>query len=159
MKEKFLQIPAPLRKQLLLWLGGCVLSMATLVMVLATPGEWSLVFPCLLLVLVCAGSSWLLWDRCIHQRYVVIEGTCTEIERTPYRSRIKAIYLRKDDLSIKLMGVGVMKNLIVGDTVTVYVAETTDVYEVESHMVICSHLAIARGGRGNASGGNLSQTG
>ena len=52
-----------------------------------------------------------------------------------------------------------MKNLKVGDTVTVYVAENTDVYEVEGHMVICSHLAIARGGRGNESAGNLGQTG
>ena len=159
MKEKFLQIPAPLRKQLLLWWGGCVLSLAMLMVVLATPGEWSMVLPCILLFLISAASGWLLWDRCIHQRYVVIEGTCTEIERTPFGSRIKAIYLRKDDLSIKLMGVGVMKNLMIGDAVTVYVAETTDVYEVEGHMVMCSHLAIARGGRGNASGGNLSQTG
>lgn len=156
MKEKFLQIPAPLRKQLLLWLGSSVLSIGMLVTVLVSPGEWSLVFPCILLLLVCAGSGWLLWDRCVHQRYVVIEGTCTEIERKPFRSRIKAIYLRKDDLSIKLMGVGVMKNLMIGDTVTVYVAETTDVYEVEGHMVMCSHLAIARGGRGNESRGNLS---
>lgn len=156
MKEKFLQIPSPLRKQLLLWLGGCVLSMAVLVMVLATPGEWSLFLPCILLFLVCGGSGWLLWDRCIHQRYVAIEGTCTEIERTPLRSRIKAIYLRMDDLNVKFVGVGAMKNLMVGDTVTVYVAETTDVYEMEGHLVICSHLAIARGGRGNASGGNLS---
>lgn len=159
MKDKFLQIPAPLRKQLLLWLGSSVLSIAMLVTVLVSPGEWSLVFPCILLFLVCAGSGWLLWDRCVHQRYVVIEGTCTEIERTPFRSSIQAVFLRKDDLSIKLMGVGVMKNLMVGDTVTAYVAETTDVYEVESHLVICSHLAIVREDRGNASGGNLSQTG
>lgn len=145
MKDKFLQIPAPLRNQLLLWFGSSVLSIAMLVTVLVSPGEWSLVFPCILLFLVCAGSGWLLWDRCVHQRYVVIEGTCTEIERTPFRSRIKVIFLRKDDLSIKLMGVGVMKNLMVGDTVTVYVAENTPIYETEGCMVICSILAITKG--------------
>lgn len=149
MKDKFLQIPAPLRKKLLLWFGGGVLSIAILVMVLVSPGEWSLVIPCILLFLVCTGSGWLLWDRCIYQRYVVIEGTCTEIERTPFHSRIKVIYLRKDDLNIKLMGVGTMKNLIVGDAVTVYIAENAPIYETAGCMVVCSILAITKGTTGN----------
>lgn len=159
MKDKFLQIPEPLQKQLLLWMGGCILSVGMLAMIFASPSEWNLLPLCLLLLSVCGGSGWVLWDRCIHQRYVVIEGICTEIERTPFRKRIKTLYIRYGDFDIKLVGVGMMKSLVVGDTVTVYVAETTGVYEVESHMVICSHLAIVRGGSGNAGRGDIGQTG
>lgn len=157
MKERLIQIPGPLRKQLLLRLGGCVFSIAMLVIVLLSAVEATLLLPCFLLVVICLGSGWLLWERCVQKRYVVIEGTCTDIERSSLHKRIKAIYIRQGEKTVKIAGMGAIKNLCVGDTVTVYVADTTDVYEVDGYLVVCSYLAIVRGGTGDESRRDICQ--
>ena len=72
-------------------------------------------------------------------------GTCSEIERVPLRRRIKALYLRNDRHNIKLMGVRRIKNLVVGDSVTVYIADDAAVYEIEGYQVVCNYLAIEKG--------------
>ena len=158
MKEKLLQIPVPLRKHLLLWFCGCLLSLAMTVVILGSGGSWKLSFPCLCMAFICAESGFLLWDRCIQKKYVIIEGTCTDIERAYLRKRIKAVYIRQAEFTIRFVGVGMIEDLRIGDTVTVYLAENTNVYEIDGHMVICNYMAMARGGSGNEARGDIVQT-
>lgn len=145
MKEKFLCIPAPLQKQILLLLGGCVAGFIMLLLVLAYGGDWRFLIPCVAFALLCLTGSVSLYDRCLQQKYVVVDGTCTEIERTALRRRIKAVYLRNDRHSIKLVNVRKMRNLTVGDTVRIYVSEDVPVYEIDGSQVICNYLAIEKG--------------
>lgn len=155
MKDKFLQIPVPLRTKLLTWICGCGLSLAMTAMVILSGRTWKLLFPTLCFFLVCAESSFLLWERCIQKQYVIIEGICSEIEHTSFHRRIKAIYVRQDSAIIRFVGVGVMKNLKVGDAVRVYVAENTSIYEMDSYMVVCNCMAMSIGGHGNESRGDI----
>ena len=159
MKDKFLQIPVPLRKKLLLCICGCGLSLAMTSMMILSGGAWKLIIPALCLFLICAESSFLLWERCVQEKYVTIKGICSEIERTSFRRRIKAIYVRQDDAIIRFVGVGAMKNLKVGDAVTVYVAESTAIYEMDGHMVVCNCMAMSIGGHGNEGRGDIVQAG
>ena len=145
MKEKFLSIPVPLQKQILLRKGGCVAGLVMLLLVLSYGGDGRFLIPCIALSVLCMAGAASLFDRCLQQRYVVVEGTCTEIERTPLRRRIKAVYLRNDRHSIKLVNVRKLRNLTVGDTVCIYVSEDAPVYEIDGSQVICNHLAIERG--------------
>lgn len=147
MKERFLHIPEPLRRQILIRGGGCILGIAMLILVLAYQGDWRFLIPCAILSLVSLGSAAALYDRCIQNKYVVIEGVCTDIEKVTLRKRIKAVYLRNDQFNIKLLNTRKIKNLIVGDTVTFYVADNTAVYEIDGCKVICSYLAMVKGGQ------------
>ena len=145
MKEKFLSIPEVLRKQILLRLGGSGVGIAMLVIVLAYEGDWRFLIPCIALSILCFGATAALYDRCLQGKFVVVTGTCSEIERVPLRRRIKALYLRNELHNIKLVGVRRIKNLVIGDSVTVYIADDSVVYEIDGYQVVCNYLAIEKG--------------
>ena len=158
MKEEFLKIPEALQKQLLRCFLDSGLGTIILVIIWVFTCDLSVITPCVLLTISCLGSSWVLWDRCIHQKYVVVEGVCTEIKRSHFCRHIQAIYIRNEDHDIKLVGAGMIKSLVVGDAVTAYVTDSTSVYDIDGHMVIYDHLAIVRGGRKNECGKDIRQT-
>ena len=145
MKEKFLGIPEVLRKQILLRLGGTMAGTAMLVIVLAYRGDLRFLIPCIALSILCFGAAASLYDRCLQCKFVAVTGICSEIERVTLRRRIKALYLRNDHHNIKLMGVRRIKNLVVGDSVTVYIADDAAVYEIDGYQVVCNYLAIEKG--------------
>ena len=60
------------------------------------------------------------------------------------RKRIKAIYLQTEEHQIKLVGVRPVRNLIVGDTLNLFVAENTPVYNTDGCNVICSYIALSK---------------
>ena len=145
MREKFLGIPEVLRKQILLRLGGTMAGTAMLVIVLAYRGDLRFLIPCIALSILCFGAAASLYDRCLQCKFVAVTGICSEIERVTLRRRIKALYLRNDHHNIKLMGVRRIKNLVVGDSVTVYIADDAAVYEIDGYQVVCNYLAIEKG--------------
>ena len=144
MKEKFMQIPVPLRKQILLRCAGAGLGAAMLLIVLIYSNDWRFMVPCAVVSILCIGSAGLLFNRCVRGRYVVITGICTEIERTNIRKRIKAIYLQTEEHQVKLVGVRPVRNLIVGDTLNLFVAENTPVHNTDSCNVICSYITLSK---------------
>lgn len=145
MKEKFLGIPEVLRKQILLRLGSSGIGIAMLVIVLAYGGDWRFLIPCIALSILCFGAAASLYDRCLQGKFVAVTGTCSEIDRVPLRRRIKALYLRNEHHNIKLMGVRRIRNLVVGDLITVYIPDDAAVYEIDGHQVVCNYLAIEKG--------------
>ena len=144
MKEKFMQIPAPLRRQILLRCAGAGLGVAMFLIVLIYSTDWRFMVPCAAAAVLCLTSAALLFDRCVRGKYVVITGNCTEIERTSIRKRVKAIYLQTEEHQIKLVGVRPVRNLIAGDTLNLFVADNTPVYNTDGCNVICSYIALSK---------------
>jgi len=144
MKEKFMQIPAPLRKQIWLRLTGAGLGAAMLLIVLIYSSDWRFMVPCAVAAVLCLGNAALLYDRCVRGKYVVITGVCTEIERTGIRKRIKALYLQTEEHNIRLVGIKPIRNLSVGDTLTVFMADNTAVYNMDGCNVICSYITMSK---------------
>lgn len=77
-------------------------------------------------------------------KYVVIEGRCTGIEKTPLRKRIKNIHIETDDITVKVIVKQRMKQLDIGDNIRVYVFEKTPVYDQEQCKLLCSYLALEK---------------
>ena len=144
MKEKFMQIPQTLRKQIWLRCGGAGMGAAMLLMVLIYSTDWRFMVPCAVAAVLCLVSAALLYYRCIQGRYVEICGICTEIERSGIRKRIKAIYLQTSEYTIRVVGIKPIRNLSVGDTLTLYVADNTAVYSMDGCSVICSYIAMVK---------------
>ena len=77
-------------------------------------------------------------------KYVVVEGCCTGIERTPLRKRIKNIHIETADATVKVIVKQRMKQLAIGDNIRVYVFEKTPVYDQEQCKLLCSYLALEK---------------
>ena len=147
MKNAFLQIPRPLQKQILLRLLGAILGLFLLILFLIVYKDWRFWVPCVILLVMCLASAGSLFYRCISGKYVIVEGVCTDIEKSMIRRRVKAIYIRNDRFSIKLVNAKRIRNLSIGDTVAVYVADNSAVYDVDGVKVICYYLAMTKGER------------
>ena len=147
MKNAFLQIPRPLQKQILLRLLGAILGLFLLILFLIVYKDWRFWTPCVILTVMCLASAGTLFFRCVLGSYVVVEGVCTDVDKSLFRKRIKAIYIRNDQFSIKIVNAKRIRNLSIGDTVTVYVADNSAVYDVDGTKVICYYLAMTKGER------------
>lgn len=144
MKDIFLTFPEPLRKQILLQCAGGGFGIAMFLILLVYGCDWYFLFPCAALVIVSLSGATSLYDRCRQERYVTIEAACTEITRTPFRRRIKSLYLRSEQYTIKLVGVRNICGLAVGDTLTLYVSDNAAIYEMDGSMILCSYLALSK---------------
>ena len=147
MKEQFKCIPKPLQKQILIRIAGAILGLFLFILVLIFYKDWRFWIPCVILSVMCLSSAGTLFYRCVFGKYVVVEGVCTDIDKTLIRRRIKAIYIRNDNFSIKIVNAKRIKNLSIGDIVTVYVADNSAVYDVDGTKVICYYLAMTKGER------------
>ena len=145
MKNAFLQIPRPLQKQILLRLLGAILGLFLLILFLIVYKDWRFWTPCVILTVMCLASAGTLFFRCVLGNYVVVEGICTDIDKSLIRRRVKAIYIRNDQFSIKIVNAKRIRNLSIGDTVTVYIADNSAVYDVDGMKVICNYLAMTKG--------------
>lgn len=144
MKETFLKIPTPLRRQIILCCLGSILGLVMILMLLIYDQDWRLFLPCILLVAFCLGSTTSLYELCAQQKYIEIKGSCTDIEKAGLRRWIKAIYIRTQEHSIKVMCSHKIKDIMIGDEIIVYVTEKTTLYEVDEWIVLCNYLALTK---------------
>ena len=90
-------------------------------------------------------SGAVLFWRSADGRYVVLEGVCTEIERSALRRRVKAIRLQEKRFPVRILSQRQsIRNLTVGDTLTVYVSEKATVYEMDGCRIVSSYIALSR---------------
>ena len=73
---------------------------------------------------------------------VVIEGECTEVERTTLRKRPKVIYFTAEPHNVKLHVRQRLRNIAVGDRLVVYASENTPVYQNEGCQILSGYLAL-----------------
>lgn len=158
MKKLLKLIPEPLQKEILLRLIGCILGAFLLFVFAIVYKDWRFWFPCVILTVTCLASAGTLFFRCVLGSYVVVEGVCTDVDKSLLRKRIKAIYIRNEQFSIKIVNAKRIRNLSIGDTVTVYVADNSAVYDVDGTKVICYYLAMTKGGRTHEDRTDLRET-
>lgn len=144
MKDTFLRIPSPLQRQILLRCIGGILGLIMTLLLLIYDRDWRLLLPCILLTLFCLGSAASLYDLCAQQKYIEITGCCTDIEKAGLRRWIKAIYIRHQEHSIKIMCAHKVKDITVGDEITVYLTDRTAIYEVNEWIILCNYLALTK---------------
>ena len=145
MKDKFRQFPQVLQKQILIRLTAGIVSLMMLVIILLYRGSLELMFPCIGFSALFFISALLLYIRCDEGRYVVIQGICTEIDKTGIRRKVKDIYIKGDQFTIRIARPTMkLRNLNVGDRITIYLTDNTPVYEMDGCKVVCNTLAVEK---------------
>lgn len=145
MKDKFRQFPQVLQKQILIRLTAGIVSLLMLVIILLYRGGLELMFPCIGFSSVFFISALQLYARCDEKNYVVIKGTCMEIEKTGLRRKVKDIYVKEDQFTVRIVRPSMkLRSLNVGDRITIYLADNAPVYEMDGCKVICNTLAVEK---------------
>lgn len=145
MKDKFRQFPQVLQKQILIRLTAGIVSLMMLVIILLYRGGLELMFPCIGFSSVFFISALQLYARCDEKNYVVIKGICTEIEKTGLRRKVKDIYVKEDQFTVRIVRPSMkLRSLNVGDRITIYLADNAPVYEMDGCKVICNTLAVEK---------------
>lgn len=145
MKDKFRQFPKVLQKQILIRLTAGIVSLLMLVIIILYRGSLELMFPCIGFSAVFFISALQLYARCDEKNYVVIKGTCTEIEKTGLRRKVKDIYVKEDQFTVRIVRPSMkLRSLNVGDCITIYLADNAPVYEMDGCKVICNTLAVEK---------------
>lgn len=145
MKDKFRQFPKVLQKQILIRLTAGIVSLLMLVIILLYRGGLELMFPCIGFSSVFFISALQLYARCDEKNYVVIKGTCTEIEKTGLRRKVKDIYVKEDQFTVRIVRPTMkLRSLNIGDRITIYLADNAPVYEMDGCKVICNTLAVEK---------------
>lgn len=145
MKDKFRQFPQVLQKQILIRLTAGIVSLMMLVIILLYRGSLELMFPCIGFSAVFFISALQLYARCDEKNYVVIKGICTEIEKTGLRRKVKDIYVKEDQFTVRIVRPSMkLRFLNVGDRITIYLADNAPVYEMDGCKVICNTLAVEK---------------
>ena len=144
MKEKLKKLPPPLRKQALLRFAGAGACFCLLLVVAVGYCQPMLWFPFLVVGAFSAGSGVLLMWRVDQGKVLVVEGVCTEVESTLFRHRPKAVMMECGDRQVKVFLHARVRNLVVGERLRLYVAESAPVYEEAGILVLSGYLALER---------------
>ncbi len=69
-----------------------------------------------------------LFYNCIAGNYIEITGICSDVEKTTIRKKVKYVILRAEDKKLKLNTHYNLKNICVGDALTVYISKKASLY-------------------------------
>lgn len=144
MKERFKRLPEALQKQVIYRLGAGVIFLLCTILILIFHRDIYLLLPSLCFAVFFVLNGLWVFLEIDAGKYVVVEGCCTGIERTPLRKRIKNIHIETDDITVKVIVKQRMKQLAIGDNIRVYVFEKTPVYDQEQCKLLCSYLALEK---------------
>lgn len=87
-----------------------------------------LALPCLILSVLLIVKTAIMFYNCIAGHYLEIKGVCSDVEKTPFRRRIKTITVKAEDKKLKLNAHYSIKNVNTGDTLTVYMSKKSPLY-------------------------------
>lgn len=142
MKERFRALPDALQKQILIRGLLGVVALLLFVVILICTKEVSFALPCSVLALFMIVNGGQLLYNCIRNKYIVVKGVCTSVEKTALKKRVKSLSL---DVEKRVLTVSVRHRLkapSVGDEISIYFSENAPVYEKDGAYHIYSFYAL-----------------
>lgn len=88
-----------------------------------------LALPCLILSVLLIVKTAIMFYNCIAGNFLEIKGVCSDVEKTPFRKRVKSITVKAEDKKLKLNAHYSIKNISIGDAITVYISKKSPLYK------------------------------
>ena len=149
MKEKFMALPEALQKQLIIRFGAGSVFLILTILILVLYKDVYLLIPCLVFAAFFYVNGIYVWHTVTEDRYIILEGLCSSVDKTPLRKRVKNIYLETEAGTVKIVIRQCIKQMEKGDNIRVYISKHTPVYEHDQCKVLCSYLALEKMRKGN----------
>lgn len=147
MRERFGKLPQALQKQVLFRSGVSVLFWSLFIIILINFRDIYLLLPCLLLAGYLTGNSMWLFFQSVAGNYMHLQGECIHLETIGIRKKVRSVHLALEQGIVKIPVRQRIRRLSEGDTVSIYVAEKTPVYERDGLYIISSYYAMEIQGR------------
>lgn len=128
LKELYIKLPILLKNRIIINLLIATLAVLLFFIVIFCFFDVVLALPCLILSVLIIVKTAILFYNCIAGNYLEIKGVCSDVEKTPFRKRIKSITLKAEDKKLKLNAHYSIKNICIGDALTVYISKRTSLY-------------------------------
>ena len=138
----FNELPAPLRKEVIKRFLYGVAALLFFVIIQLRTKDFLLCVPCVLISLFSFFSSGIIIYHYKKGKIITIIGICVEIERKKIRKTITSILLDVDGKPVKMRIKGHKTKIYEGDSVLVYILESTKVYNYENEFVISDYYAM-----------------
>ena len=145
LKEQWKMIPEPLRKQVAIRLGVGIAALLLFAVILIAYRDIYMALPCIILSGFLLAAAGLLAATIVRGDCICVTGTCTQVQITAVRRRIKLLRLEIEGIPVEIQVKHRLKGIGVGDTITLYLTEKTPVYEKDGIQMICSYIAVVRG--------------
>lgn len=142
MREYLKKLPEAIQKQVLIRLVIGTLFLILFVIIWICFRDLYLFLPCLLFAAFLIVNGGLLFYNGVVGRYIRIQGTCSQIETTGIRKRIRYLYMMLEQRTVKIPVRQRMKNLAVGDTIVIYLSDQEPVYEQDGGYMVCGYYAL-----------------
>ena len=103
MKEKFMALPEALQKQLIIRFGAGSVFLILTILILVLYKDVYLLIPCLVFAAFFYVNGIYVWHTVTGNRYIILEGLCSSVDKTPLRKRVKNIYLETEAGTVKIV--------------------------------------------------------
>ena len=124
-QDHFKRIPAPLQRQILRrGLMGCAFFLLSLIFLLLGY-DAMLVLPGFGFMLFCMGSAMRLFYIADGNRYVIVEGICTEVTKSMLFQRAKAVTLEAGGKTLRVQLKQYKRSCKAGTSLRLYIQENT----------------------------------
>ena len=135
MKEMYLTLPEPLKKQIIAHLTMSFTALCFFFMIMVFCREFILAAPCLIFGVFVAIKSIHLFLNCISGNYLEINGICSKVEITGFRKRIKSISVAAENKTLKIPAQFLIKKPQKGNQVTLYLSKKAKLYYSEGSYI------------------------
>lgn len=141
-KEKWIKMPKALQRQVLFRSGSGGLFLMILLFLMTGNRDLYLLLPCVLCMFWLAGSGFWLFLQAAGGNYMRLQGQCIRIDTSGLRKRVHAVHLALEQGTVKIPVRYRISRLSEGDTIVIYVAERTPVYERGGEYIIGNYYAM-----------------
>ena len=149
MRQNLRLLPPALQRQLLIRVGFILLSLVLAVVSLVLFST-TIALPFLLCAALLAFSAFRLYRIGARGQCLILRGTVVKVEYTPLRRQPKSVLLEADGKALQV----VLRNRHVavqeGDPVTLYISDTTPLYEWQGIHRLYAYLAMTPGKQDDA---------
>ena len=141
-QDHFKRIPAPLQRQILRrGLMGCTFFLLSLIFLLLGY-DAVLVLPGFGFMLFCMGNAMRLFYIADGNRYVIVEGICTEVTKSMLFQRAKAVTLEAGGKTLRVQLKQYKRSCKAGTSLRLYIQENTKVYERDGALLLYDYISI-----------------
>jgi len=142
LKERFSALPGALQKQIMIRLGISMTGLILFVIILIFTWEFLFCLPCMIMAVFMGINGTSLFLTCAEGKYVVIRGTCINVEKAPLSRRVKSIAIAYDDVPILIPVKHKLKAPLPGDLIIIYMPEKAPVYDRDGGYHIHDYYAF-----------------
>lgn len=136
------ELPSAIRKEVVKRFLYGIVALLFFVIVILTSKDIILCIPCAIIALLSFFALGIIIYNYKKGKVISIAGICIEIERKKLRKTVSSILLNVDGKAVKMRIKGRRTKINEGDTVHVYILESTKVYNYENKFVISDYYAM-----------------